>query len=317
MGDEAALLKNKVSICKGYHEVIETRLKETDDLLAPGDVDPVKKLPRDIALSISRKIPEDAWNLSSIMKELGEELRAREHTVGKTGNNDPKNREYYKRSEDRRHKENDAKRPPGPLTTTAMTSHTSSSRCCYYDVISGTSSNEESFETFLFFRDMVTTVEFNLRKYVCSGMSPEVGRSFIRIGLCESGMGRRNKWSFLDSWTELISTIHNSEPVTIRMCCFSEIDASRQCRLVRICDSSVKAYAVVYLQGNDSNQKMSFVVSKTRVAPIKHKTIPRLDLLGALLLAQLISSVYVALKMEMNLIAFCMLYQLKSCLILD
>ena len=35
----------------------------------------VKKLPRDLALSISRKIPEDAWNLSSVMKELGEELR--------------------------------------------------------------------------------------------------------------------------------------------------------------------------------------------------------------------------------------------------
>uniref|UniRef100_A0A1X7T332 Uncharacterized protein n=1 Tax=Amphimedon queenslandica TaxID=400682 RepID=A0A1X7T332_AMPQE len=217
MGDEAALLKKKVSICKGYREVIETRLKETDDLLAPGYVDSVKaasaavagltlseanydeaikiirdrfgnqekiiakhmkellhldrssyhnlralydkvechtrelkalgvseeayrylllslivkKLPRDIALSISRKIPEDAWNLSSIMNELGEELRAREHTVDKTGNNDPKNREYYKRSEDRRHKENGAKRPPGPPTTTAMTSHTSSSRCCY------------------------------------------------------------------------------------------------------------------------------------------------------------------------------------------
>ena len=91
----------------------------------------VKKLPRDLALSISRKIPEDAWNLSSIMKELGEELRARERTVDKTGNNDPKNREYYKRSEDRRHRENGAKRPPGPPTTTAMTSHTSSSRCCY------------------------------------------------------------------------------------------------------------------------------------------------------------------------------------------
>uniref|UniRef100_A0A1X7V5A0 Uncharacterized protein n=1 Tax=Amphimedon queenslandica TaxID=400682 RepID=A0A1X7V5A0_AMPQE len=251
-----------------------------------------KKLPRDIALSISRKIPEDAWNLSSIMKELGEELRAREHTVDKTGNNDRKNREYYKRSEDRRHKDNGAKRPPGPPTTTAMTSHTSSSRCCYYDVISGTSSKEESFETFLCFLDMLTTVGFNLRKYVCSGLD------CAKVGWDEETSGR-----FLDCWTELISTIHNSEPVTIRMCCFSEINAVRQCRLVGFCDSSVKPYAaVVYLQGNDSDQKMSFVVSKTRVAPIKHQTIPRLDLLGALLLAQLISSVYVALKMEMNLL---------------
>uniref|UniRef100_A0A1X7URD8 CCHC-type domain-containing protein n=1 Tax=Amphimedon queenslandica TaxID=400682 RepID=A0A1X7URD8_AMPQE len=65
------------------------------------------------------------------MKELGEELSARERTVDKTGNSDPKNREFYKRSEDGRHRENGAKRPPGPPTTTAMPSHTCRSSCCY------------------------------------------------------------------------------------------------------------------------------------------------------------------------------------------
>ena len=41
---------------------------------------------------------------------------------------------------------------------------------------------------------------------------------------------------------------------------------------------------------------MTFVASKTRVAPTKSQTIPRLELLGALLLARLITSIYDALK---------------------
>ena len=45
----------------------------------------MKRLPKDIALSISRRIPEDNWNLASIMKELDDELKVRECTYDKSG----------------------------------------------------------------------------------------------------------------------------------------------------------------------------------------------------------------------------------------
>ena len=46
---------------------------------------------------------------------------------------------------------------------------------------------------------------------------------------------------------------------------------------------------------------MVFLTSKSRVAPLGGVTVPRLKLLGALLLLRLISSVYEALKGELEL----------------
>lgn len=38
----------------------------------------LKKLPTDVRLLISRKVPEKDWSLDALLKELQEELRARE-----------------------------------------------------------------------------------------------------------------------------------------------------------------------------------------------------------------------------------------------
>ncbi|XP_059616178.1 uncharacterized protein LOC132261395 [Phlebotomus argentipes] len=59
-------------------------------------------------------------------------------------------------------------------------------------------------------------------------------------------------------------------------------------------DASERAYgAVVYVKGVDSsgNTKISIVIAKSRVAPLKPITIPRLELNAALLLAHLIAKV--------------------------
>lgn len=59
-------------------------------------------------------------------------------------------------------------------------------------------------------------------------------------------------------------------------------------------DASEQAYAgVVYLHMTDTNAKVhvSLVMSKTKVAPIKRLTIPRLELCGAQLLARLLHHV--------------------------
>ncbi|GFR18242.1 hypothetical protein TNCT_7191 [Trichonephila clavata] len=66
------------------------------------------------------------------------------------------------------------------------------------------------------------------------------------------------------------------------------IDQNSVTILRGFCDASTKAYAaVIYLK---SKQEIHLVSAKTRVAPIKQLTIPRLELCGALLLAELISS---------------------------
>ena len=68
--------------------------------------------------------------------------------------------------------------------------------------------------------------------------------------------------------------------------------------LYGFCDASTQAYAaVVYLASRtNSGVTVQFVVSKTRVAPLQSQTIPRLELLSALLLSKLVTSVIDSLK---------------------
>lgn len=69
--------------------------------------------------------------------------------------------------------------------------------------------------------------------------------------------------------------------------------------LIGICDASSMTYtAVVYMgiEGNDCI-KIRFLCVKTMVTPIGGTTIPRLELLSALLLAKLINEVQ---KMKFN-----------------
>ena len=63
--------------------------------------------------------------------------------------------------------------------------------------------------------------------------------------------------------------------------------------IVGFCDASIKAYAaVVYLRTyNDRDISSNIVMAKSRVAPMKPLTIPRLELLGAVLLVRLVSAV--------------------------
>ena len=60
------------------------------------------------------------------------------------------------------------------------------------------------------------------------------------------------------------------------------------------CDASLRAYGgVVYLRTlyTDTTISVSIVMSKSRVAPIKPQTIPRLELCGALMLSKLLCQV--------------------------
>lgn len=64
-------------------------------------------------------------------------------------------------------------------------------------------------------------------------------------------------------------------------------------------DASAKEYgAVVYIRiPHGSSFHVSFVTSRARVAPLKNITLPRLELLGALLAARLLVFVRKALQL--------------------
>ena len=68
-------------------------------------------------------------------------------------------------------------------------------------------------------------------------------------------------------------------------------------------DASEKAYsAVMYIRSTYANHPplVSLVSSKTKVAPIKSMSIPRLELCGAGLLAKLVTSVHLALNLPLS-----------------
>ena len=73
------------------------------------------------------------------------------------------------------------------------------------------------------------------------------------------------------------------------------------CSLHGFVDASSKAYAaVIYLHvTTTTGSYVKFVASKSRVVPAKELSIPRLELLAALVLARLIEHVNEALQLEL------------------
>lgn len=89
-------------------------------------------------------------------------------------------------------------------------------------------------------------------------------------------------------WRDLLSGLKTEELLRVPRCYLPTVRTG--VKLIGFCDASIRAYAaVVYLQ--DQNQGCSFIPSKTRVAPAQAQTIPRLELLGALLLSRLMLSI--------------------------
>lgn len=106
----------------------------------------------------------------------------------------------------------------------------------------------------------------------------------------------------LIEWESLTSDLQHFTPLKLPRC-YPRAANDESLSLRGFCDASEKAYAaVVYLQaGEGIAMRTQFLCSKTRVAPVKKMTIPRLELLSALLLARLISTVRRALEQELQL----------------
>ncbi len=108
----------------------------------------------------------------------------------------------------------------------------------------------------------------------------------------------------LTKWRNLVDDLTKSQPIVLPRCYLSgRPDDTRKCRLYGFCDASIATYAaVVYLvEETDDRRRSRFVVSNTRVSPLKAQTIPRLELLSALLLARLVASVTESLAARLSL----------------
>ena len=104
----------------------------------------------------------------------------------------------------------------------------------------------------------------------------------------------------LHKWDRLLVMLRGARPIVVPRW-YGQI--TQRAQLIGFCDASAKAYAaVVYVRletkaGVDSR----FVAAKTRVAPVGGTTIPRMELLSALLLSKLVSSIEEAWQSRLQL----------------
>ena len=100
----------------------------------------------------------------------------------------------------------------------------------------------------------------------------------------------------LQSWKTLIDELEILHEVKIPRCYFKKETKQGHSKLHRFSDASESAYAAaVYLRTvydiDDGTVSVCLVASKIRVSPVKKQTIPRLELLGALILTRFADTV--------------------------
>ena len=100
-------------------------------------------------------------------------------------------------------------------------------------------------------------------------------------------------------YNQWVAELVDIETVKIPRCPFAQLPSVTEIELHGFCDSSSYAYAaIVYLKFTDANGQVqvSYVMAKTRVAPIKQTSIPRLELMAAHSLVKLANYVLNAVK---------------------
>ena len=148
----------------------------------------------------------------------------------------------------------------------------------------------------------------------------EVAKLFDVLGWCSPAiiipkMLIQRLWEEHLNWDELVSaTISTvwekwiSKFTELRQCSISRSYFPKEVNMVTVqlhgfCDASEGAYAgAIYTRGIDTKgiAHISLVVAKTKVAPIKRLTIPRLELCGALIMARLLKHTSTVLNVPMG-----------------
>lgn len=149
-------------------------------------------------------------------------------------------------------------------------------------------------------------------------ISSEIAKIYDPLGLLGPVIVRaklmlQKIWTMKVDWDEsLQSSIHNewiqfySQLPLLNNIKFQRktvVKTSTEVQLHGFCDASEKAYgACIYLRTTNSqgHTESHLLVAKSKVAPLKQHTIPRLELCGALLLTSLITMVQKALHIQVN-----------------
>ena len=100
-----------------------------------------------------------------------------------------------------------------------------------------------------------------------------------------------------DTWLTILPDLMKLSQFTVPRTYFSTSDTSTF-HLYAFADASTKAYgAVVYIR---RNQETSLVMSKSRVAPIKTITLPKLELMAAVMATRVVQFVVSSLHFQSN-----------------
>lgn len=105
------------------------------------------------------------------------------------------------------------------------------------------------------------------------------------------------------TYDSFVSEIESLQGISISRSLFQKDKQVRKVEMHGFSDASERAYAsVVYLrvEYESGEIEIKFIASKSKVCPIKSQSIPRLELLGALLLSKLVNSVREILKDELK-----------------
>ena len=124
--------------------------------------------------------------------------------------------------------------------------------------------------------------------------------------LCKTKIGWDDPFNgnLLKTWHKLLNGLDGVTALSLPRCYFQGIQVKViSCSLHGFGDASSKAYAaVIYLDVTTTVAGyLKSVASKSRVAPVKELTIPRLELLATLVLARLITHVKEALELDVTI----------------
>jgi len=108
----------------------------------------------------------------------------------------------------------------------------------------------------------------------------------------------------LSKWQSTLSELEPLSQVKLSLCYFTEKELEPSTiQLHSFSDASRQAYAAtVYLRSEWDGMRVQveLVASKTKVAPLKKQSIPRLELLAATILARLMNTVQTSLPSEIK-----------------
>ena len=97
-----------------------------------------------------------------------------------------------------------------------------------------------------------------------------------RVEWDEEVSGKRQK-----EWSDCVVSVAVVEEIKVPRCVYGVYEATKSCSLHGFADASIKAYcAVVYFVCELVGSFRVELTSKTRVAPLKMQTIPRLNLMS-------------------------------------